>query len=88
MVEVSEVPKPGEDWWTDAEGYEQYLEMERHLFAWCLIRLGGFSAESAAAESMSRYPYEPANALYRGMIFHRDPWTWAMWRLFGSEHKL
>jgi hypothetical protein len=78
---------PGEGWWTDEEGYPQYLEAERHLFAWCLMRIGGFSEEAARYEALERYPYQPPEALYRGIIFHDEAWDWAMIRLFGHSYR-
>lgn len=67
--------------------YSQYLEAERHLFAWCLMRIGGFSASDANAEALIRYPWESPEDEYRELVFHRTAWTWAIIRIFGDEYR-
>jgi len=67
--------------------YLQYLEAERHLFAWCLMRIDGFSASDARAEALKRYPWESSDDEYREMVFHRTAWTWAIIRIFGHEYR-
>jgi hypothetical protein len=68
--------------WSEDE-YRNCLECERILFAWCLVQLGGYQTDAAQRKSEERYPYEPADAPYRGLVFHNSAWTWAMEELHG-----
>lgn len=77
---------PGEAWWPDEEEYQRYLECERRLFALALTHHGGMTPEQAKREALERYPYEPPDTSYRGMIFHEIAWHWAMIRLHGHEY--
>ncbi len=49
-------------------------------------RYGGLSAAQAQAAALERYPYEAADAPYRGMIFHDPAWHWAMLRIHGDNY--
>ncbi len=71
-----------EDW--SEEGYVAYLEHERHMYAWCLIAYGHSAPSDAYEMALSFYQYEPANAPYRGLVFHNEAWHWAMLRIFGE----
>ena len=79
---------PGEDWWPDEAEYRRYLGIERRLFALALCDYGGMSPEQAEGEALARYPYEPPDTPYRGMIFHDLPWDCAMRRLYGNTHSM
>lgn len=71
--------------WNEAD-YIAYLEHERHMFAWCLVQYGNATPSEAMAFAESRYPYEPAAAPYRGLIFHDEAWHWAMLRIVGEGY--
>lgn len=68
--------------WPDEAEYVAYLEAERRMFAWCLLRLGSYSAEDADREVMVRYPYQPPEARCRGLVFHDLAWDWAVKHLY------
>jgi hypothetical protein len=68
--------------------YVAYLRDERRLFAWCMRHHGGRTPDEAEAEARERYPYEPADAPFRGLIFHDEAWHWAMLRLHGELYWL
>ena len=76
---------PG-DVWSDEAGYTRYLESERRLFAWCLVRFGGHSSQVAESKALERYPYESPTEPYRGIMFHNLAWDWAMIELFGDGY--
>ena len=77
---------PGEAWWPDEGEYHRYLDDERRLFALALSGYGGMAAEQAEREALERYPYEPPDTPYRGIIFHDLAWHWAMIRLHGHGY--
>ena len=66
--------------------YLAILEHERHMFAWCLTRIGGRSPEAAAAEAAAFYEYEPASEEYRALVFHDLAWHWAMLTIHGDGY--
>ena len=76
----------GEAWWPDEDEYRRYLDNERWLFALALSDYGGISPEQAEREALERYPYEPPDTLYRGIIFHDLAWHRAMIRLHGHMY--
>ena len=78
--------KTAGDAWADEAEYTRYLEGERRLFAWCLVRFGGYSPDAAEGKALERYPYEPITEPYRGLIFHELAWDWAMRLLFGDGY--
>ncbi|MGW2180627.1 hypothetical protein ACWCXX_21495 [Streptomyces sp. NPDC001732] len=50
-------------------------------------RYGGLSPERAWAAAPERYPYEPADASFRGLVFfHDEPWHWAMGVIHGERY--
>lgn len=66
--------------------YLASLEHERHMFAWCLMRIGGRTPEAAAAEAAAFYVYEPASKEYRALVFHDLAWDWAMLTIHGDGY--
>ena len=77
-------PAPGMTW-SEAE-YAAYLEGERRRFAWTLREYGASSAREAQEAALTRYPYEPPDAPYRGLIFHDEAWHWAMLHIHGDQY--
>ena len=73
-----------DDW--DEQEYVSYLEHERHMYAWCLIKYGNLSPSDAHKSASTFYSYEPANAPYRGLVFHNEAWHWAMLHIFGETY--
>lgn len=76
---------------TDSDDYpeEEYLQDladGRLDFAWILENVGNYSAETAKAEALERYPYQPPEDKYRWLIFHELPWHWAMLHLYGEGY--
>jgi hypothetical protein len=72
--------------WVERE-YVEYLDHERHLFAWCLSIYGGLSQPVALARAEDFYRYEPAAiGPLRGLVFHDEAWHWAMIELFGQQY--
>ena len=70
------------DWPED--DYTAFLTAERHLYAWCLAKYGGITLPLALEEANRRYPYQPPNTPYRGMIFHDISLHWAMLKIYGE----
>jgi hypothetical protein len=68
----------------DETEYLEYLEHERHMLAWSLVRYSGLSLDVAAQEAMSFYSYESASDPHRGLVFHDQAWHWAMPRVHGE----
>ena len=71
--------------WTEQE-YLEILSHERHMFAWCLVTYGDALQAEADAQALLRYPYEPAEEKFRGLLFHDEAWHWAMLHLFGEGY--
>lgn len=71
--------------WPEAE-YQEYLASERHMFAWVLVRYGSIAEDRAEELARERYPTEPADAPYRGLIFHDEAWHWGMLALRGEHY--
>ncbi|WP_198955682.1 hypothetical protein [Frankia sp. CcI49] len=70
------------------EEYVHYLEAERSRYAW-VMRVYGYLSQAQATEAAERrYPYEHADAPYRGLIFHDEAWHWAMLDLKGERYWL
>jgi hypothetical protein len=67
-------------------GYLEYLRVERSRYAWVLRTHGGLPATQADEAAERRYPYEPPDAAYRGLIFHDEAWHWAMLELEGEDY--
>jgi hypothetical protein len=76
--------QPGDNWGEDE--YLSYLDAERRLFAWCLVRFGRYSQVDAAKRANARYPYESSQEPYRWVMFHNLAWDWAMLELYGSGY--
>jgi hypothetical protein len=66
--------------------YGRYLAHERHMFAWCLERLGGAAWAEAEAAALHMYPSEPPDEVCRGFVFHDAAWHWAMLRIHGDRY--
>lgn len=66
--------------------YLEYLREERSRYAWVLRTHGGVPASTAQEAAERRYPYEPPDAPYRGLIFHDEAWHWAMLELEGEDY--
>ncbi|KAB8161211.1 hypothetical protein FH609_003450 [Streptomyces sp. 3MP-14] len=71
--------------WTEAD-YVAYLEAERRRYAWVMRRHGGRTPERARAAALAHYPYEPADAPHRGLVFHDEAWHWAMLEIHGHAY--
>ncbi|WP_459185575.1 hypothetical protein [Streptomyces sp.] len=71
--------------WEEAE-YLDYLQSEWHGYAWVMQHHGGLSPQEAREAALARYPYEPADAPYRGLIFHDEAWHWAMLAIHGDRY--
>ena len=71
--------------WSE-ENYVAYLTAERRRYAWTLQHQGAYPPPQAEAEALARYPYEPPDAPYRGLIFHDEAWHWAMLHLHGENY--
>jgi len=71
--------------WPEAE-YQELLASERHMFAWVLVRYGGVAQNRAEELARERYPSEPADAPYRGHVFHDEAWHWGMLALRGEGY--
>lgn len=72
--------------WPDEQAYALDLAHQRHMFAWCLVVYGHLTPTDAADAAMARYPCEPEDAPFRGMMFHLEAWDWAMLHLFGETY--
>jgi len=72
--------------WSEEE-YLRYLHDERRSYAWVMRRYGGLDAARAEAAALVRYPYEPADAPYRGLVLHDEAWHWAMLDLHGAQYR-
>jgi len=71
----------------DEKEYVEYLDHERHLFAWCLSIYGGISQADARARAEELYRYESAaTGPLRGLVFHDEAWHWAMLKIFGEQY--
>ncbi|WP_433341386.1 hypothetical protein [Streptomyces sp. CA-253872] len=68
------------------EEYRTYLGEERAAFAWVLEHHGSRTPAEAHAQALARYPYEPASAPYRELVFHDEAWHWAMLHLHGARY--
>ncbi|GAB4002604.1 hypothetical protein GCM10029992_41290 [Glycomyces albus] len=73
--------------WTEA-AYVDYLEGERHRYAWVMRRYGGMAPAEARAAALECYPYESGDAPLRGLVFHDEAWHWAMLSLHGAQYWL
>lgn len=73
-----------DDW--GEEEYLRYLHDERRSYAWVMRRYGDLDAARADAAALERYPYEPADAHSRSLVFHDEAWHWAMLDLHGAQY--
>jgi len=71
---------------SDEISYRDYLAVERHMFAWCLMKLGGRSPPEANAAAERFYSYQAPSEPHRELVFHDEAWHWAMLELFGEEY--
>lgn len=71
--------------WSEAE-YTEYLHAERRRFAWAMQRYAALTLEQASDAAVRRYPYEPSDAPYRGLIFHEEAWRGAMLAIHGERY--
>ena len=73
------------DPWPEEE-YTRYLESERRAYAWVMRTYGGMSADQAREEAEGFYVYQPPGTPHRGLVFHDEPWHWAMLGLKGAYY--
>ncbi|MFI1968087.1 hypothetical protein BLA24_21190 [Streptomyces cinnamoneus] len=71
--------------WSEAE-YVEYLQSERRLYAWVMRRHGNLTLPESWAAALAAYPYEPDGTPHRGLVFHDEPWHWAMLDLHGERY--
>ncbi|MCX4966761.1 hypothetical protein OHA98_18350 [Streptomyces sp. NBC_00654] len=71
--------------WSEEE-YAAYLRDERRRYAWVMRRYGNLSPAESRAAAEERYAYEPADAPFRGLVFHDEAWHWAMLALHGERY--
>lgn len=71
--------------WDEAE-YTENLLGERRRCAWVMRRYGTLGPDEARAAAQERYPYEPEDAPFRGLIFHDEARHWAMLALRGEHY--
>jgi hypothetical protein len=71
--------------WSEAE-YTEYLQEERRLYAWVMRQHANLPESEAWSAAVERYPYEPSDAPYRGLIFHDEAWHWAMLAIHGEGY--
>ncbi|MCX4850214.1 hypothetical protein [Streptomyces sp. NBC_00893] len=71
--------------WSETE-YVEYLRAERRCYAWLMQRYGELAPAEVWAAVLVRYPYEPSDAPYRGLIFHDEAWHWAMLAIHGDRY--
>ena len=72
------------DW--DEDEYVECLRDERRRYAWVMQRHAGLDAIRAETAALKRYPFEAADAPYRGLVFHDEAWHWAMLAIHGDEY--
>lgn len=66
--------------------YVASLDHERHMYAWCLARYGGFAPDVAVALAGKAYPHQPPDDAYRDLVFHDAAWHWAMLHILGEGY--
>ncbi|MFJ3921254.1 MULTISPECIES: hypothetical protein [Streptomyces] len=71
--------------WSEAE-YLDCLRSERRGYAWVMRHHGGLTPPQAGEAALKRYPYEPDDAPFRGLIFHDEAWHWAMLVIHGDRY--
>ncbi|MFI7008472.1 hypothetical protein [Streptomyces sp. NPDC050145] len=71
--------------WDEAE-YLDCLRSERRAYAWVMRHHGGLSPARAEEAAAVCYPYEPADAPFRGLVFHDEAWHWAMTAIHGGQY--
>ncbi|GAA3834338.1 hypothetical protein ACFS5L_37230 [Streptomyces phyllanthi] len=71
--------------WSEAE-YVAYLQSERRSYAWVMRRYGDLTLTESWAAALKFYPYEPSDALYRGLVFHDEAWHWAISAIYGDRY--
>ncbi|GAA2016085.1 hypothetical protein GCM10009839_09410 [Catenulispora yoronensis] len=74
-----------DEWWPDEDEYVRYLHSERAAYAWVMHKYGGLPPTEAKAAAEEFYYYEEPGA-YRGLVFHDEPWHWAMVTIKGSDY--
>ena len=84
-IDVVRLKNFGEPQWDEAE-YGRYLDVERHMFAWCLVQFGGVDPTAASVRAEQRYPFEVPGTRNRGIIFHDLAWHYAMLELHGNMY--
>lgn len=72
--------------WEDEAEYVACLTAERRRFAWVMRQYGHMTKDQAEAAALNRYPYEAADAPFRGLIFHDEAWHWAMDSIHGHDY--
>jgi len=71
--------------WSEAE-YLDCLRSERRGYAWVMRHHGGLTPSQARAAALERYPYEPDDAPFRGLVLHDEAWHWAMSVIHGDRY--
>ncbi len=70
---------------TPVEDFTNEIEDSRHLFAWCLVHYGQVPEALALEQARQRYPDQsPGRDYEHAMIFHDEPWHWAMLQVAGK----
>ncbi|WP_331728314.1 hypothetical protein [Streptomyces sp. NBC_00158] len=64
--------------------YLEYLLSERRAYAWVMRHHGGLAPEEAEEAASKWYEYRPPEETYRDLVFHEDPWHWAMVAIHGD----
>ena len=68
------------------EVYCRCLDCERLLYAWCLSKSGGWTAEEPERKAREFYEYEPPDSKHRDLVFHKSAWDWAMFHVHGDGY--
>lgn len=71
--------------WSEVD-YLDCLQSERRGYEWVMQHHGGLTQAQAREADLERYPYEPDDAPYRGLVFHDEAWHWAMQALHGDRY--
>lgn len=71
-----------DNFWPDEE-YVPYLEAERQLYSWVLVKVGGIEPAEAMRRAIARFHYEPMSE--RGIMTHEGAWRISMCDLLGDH---
>ncbi|MEW8027632.1 MAG: hypothetical protein AB2806_07815 [Candidatus Thiodiazotropha sp.] len=70
------------------EEYVVLLKEQRHMYEWCLKKIGGLSDSEANYEAESIYRYKSQSEEHRYLVLHEDAWHWAMLKINGEQYWL